>query len=637
MHFKRLIFIIILAAFSISLISLTENEPLTSKPHTHHQSHGFKGGSELPKGYNDLFGGSGVCVSCHGSLISQGGQQLSITNDWRSTMMANAGKDPLWRAKVSHEVLVNPDLQEIIEDKCTKCHAPVGNKNAHFMGQEFYSIAEMKSDPLALDGVQCTVCHQITSESLGLFSGEFDIGKYQEIWGPYEDPFGNPMITHTGYTPVYSDHVNDSRLCASCHTLLTPTVDLNGIPTGEEFVEQAVYHEWENSMYPGNDISCQACHIPRTDDPVVISPMPPWLEARSPFGKHHFAGANVFMQKILEDNISLLGITAEANHFDSTIFRTYDLLQNFSLLMTLDEVNRTGETLTVDVSLQNLTGHKFPTGFPSRRLFIELLALNEDNDTVFHSGEMDEDFNLVNENSDYEEHYQVIESDDQVQIYEMVMADVSGDPTTVLLYAAEPLKDNRIPPVGFSTEYSNYDTVMIAGNAAADTDFNKNSGQEGSGSDIIHYSIPLNNYAGEVTVMARAWYQTMPGKWLLNMFEYTSDEIDLFKSLYEDAELQPTLVDEKSLISQSISVNQPYEDRRVLVWPNPTNGRIYINNENIEVQKFSIYSYNGRLLMERDVSVNNPIHWLNMPVEKGICFVQFKGNSLNTTIKIIVY
>jgi len=115
--------------------------------------------TNLPLGYNDLFAASGPCATCHNSMVNLQGVPVGIANDWRSTMMANAGKDPLWQAKVSHEGLVDPGHKVALEDVCTTCHAPVGNINAHHLGQSYYSLAEMKTNPLALDGVQCTVCH----------------------------------------------------------------------------------------------------------------------------------------------------------------------------------------------------------------------------------------------------------------------------------------------------------------------------------------------------------------------------------------------------------------------------------------------------------------------------------------------
>ena len=70
----------------------------------------------------DDFSGSGICAMCHSSLTDEAGNDVSNDAQWRSTMMANAAKDPLWQAKISSEVDRNPQVQSIIEDKCSRCH-----------------------------------------------------------------------------------------------------------------------------------------------------------------------------------------------------------------------------------------------------------------------------------------------------------------------------------------------------------------------------------------------------------------------------------------------------------------------------------------------------------------------------------
>ena len=50
------------------------------------------------------FSGSGVCAFCHSRLSDEAGNDVSNDAHWRSTMMANAAKDPLWQAKISAEV-----------------------------------------------------------------------------------------------------------------------------------------------------------------------------------------------------------------------------------------------------------------------------------------------------------------------------------------------------------------------------------------------------------------------------------------------------------------------------------------------------------------------------------------------------
>ena len=82
------------------------------------------------------FSGSANCAMCHNGLTDNQGNDVSIETAWSSTMMANATKDPLWRAKVKSEINRNPHLEDVINDKCTKCHAPMANKEAHFSGHE---------------------------------------------------------------------------------------------------------------------------------------------------------------------------------------------------------------------------------------------------------------------------------------------------------------------------------------------------------------------------------------------------------------------------------------------------------------------------------------------------------------------
>ena len=73
------------------------------------------------------FSGSGNCSQCHDGLTDTSGQDVSIAKDWGGSMMANSAKDPFWRAKVATELKRNPHLSSVINDKCTKCHAPMAN------------------------------------------------------------------------------------------------------------------------------------------------------------------------------------------------------------------------------------------------------------------------------------------------------------------------------------------------------------------------------------------------------------------------------------------------------------------------------------------------------------------------------
>jgi len=588
-----------------------------------------------PDLYNDYFAGAGSCMMCHNSQTNQQGESIAIVNDWRSTMMANAARDPFWQAKVSHETLVNPQLKNDIETICIRCHAPMGSLEAFYNGEDHYSMEQMKSDPLAMDGVSCTVCHQITPESMGNSSGNFITNQEQKIYGPYINPFANPMINNTGFEPVYSEHIKDSRLCASCHTLITNPVDLNGVPTGGEFVEQSPYQEWENSVYHEEGTSCYSCHVPEIDDIVKISSMPPWLDGRTPFGKHHFAGANVFMLKVLKNNIDELGITADAVHFDSSISRTYENLQLNTMGLSMVEQDRDLDTLFVDVELANLAGHKLPTAYPSRRVFVELFAINSNGDTIFHSGKTDSEFNLISEDMSFESHNNIINSSEQVQIYELVMGDVNGDYTTVLERSAIQLKDNRIPPIGFTTTHFSYDTTEIVGSALTDPDFNKINTYEGSGMDKVHFKIPTNENTNNITVSTKVFYQTVTNKWLEHMFSYSSEDIDRFRTMYNEADKSPVLLGETSLTSTYTSIpSNKYDD--LTVFPNPSKGSISINKLS-HAETIVIYDLNGRFVKDiRITAGENNLKNIFVTDKKGIYFIVVNYGNTKVIRKIII-
>lgn len=566
----------------------------------------------LPTGYNDLFAGSGECLQCHNSMQDAQGNDLSIIGWWKSSMMANAAKDPFWRAKVSFETIINPELQEEIESTCTKCHGPQGNFDAQHNGISHYSLAEMYADPLANDGVSCTVCHQIMEDSHGNFSANIIFNENHQIYGPYSDIFPNPMINHTGYTPVYSAHIKDSELCANCHTLLTPTVDLNGQLTGTEFVEQSIYQEWKNSESFQNGISCQDCHLPEIEESIVISSMPPWLDGQSPFGKHELVGGNVFMLKILRDHAEDLELSATPDDFDATIERTLTKLQEQSIDLDLEIINRDEDSLYLNLAIQNYAGHKIPSGYPSRQVFVQLEVKNENNEVIFLSGALDENHQIIDEDENFEPHYTMINREDQVQIYQTVMANVENQVTTTLMHADHPLKDNRLPPIGFSTEHPSYDTTQIVGNAYSDMTFNPNN----QGGDHIRYHIPVSNDDGELQIEAKVYYQTVGSKWLVDMFDESSAEIDAFESMYNEADKSPVLMKSIIKIGQATTIIE--REIPLFVYPNPSNGMVYLlDDENWD--QVTIFQANGQIIRETVHEGNKAIR---LPDASGIYYIQ---------------
>lgn len=599
--------------------------------------------TDLPIDTNNYFATSGVCAGCHGfdpaglAMVDTLGNDINIADDWRSTMMANSAKDPLWRAKVSHEVLVNPAHAQDLESACTSCHAPAGRYTAIFTGQPHYGINDLLTDTIGLDGVNCGSCHQVLPpDSLGLdFSGQIDFTTDKTVYGPYPNPFADPMASFIGFNVEWSNHINDSEVCASCHSLVTQTVDLQGNYTGDYFVEQATYHEWLNSDYNTNEVECQSCHIPRIDQNVIIAANYSFLAPRRPYGLHHLVGGNSFMLRLLKDNIASLGLTATPEQFDSTIARSERLLREHTLELELDETNRTSDTAFFELKLTNLAGHKFPSGYPARRAYIEFLVQDTQLDTLFISGAMDATYELVGIDATYEPHHPVISSPNQVQIYEQVMGDVNDDVTTVLERAKTALKDNRIPPSGFSVFHPSYDSTKISGVAAVDPTFNYENGIEGSGTDIIQYHIPTGGYQGTLNVSVRIWYQPVPPRYLADMFTYSSAAIDSFEVMYNAADKSPSLVAE-AYRGPDVSIGEG-ADRAVgyTLYPNPnSDGRLFLKGDQRSFKRISLYSSGGRLLWERrDVLWND---YIELPFAGGMYLMYLEDAQGQISVQRII-
>ncbi len=533
----------------------------------------------LPVLRSGYFWTSGRCAGCHGhdllgeaSIDPATNRDVNVVNDWRSSLMANSARDPFFRAKLDHELLVNPGHADAISNKCLSCHAPLAVYEERLAHRPPFTLAMLDTSVLAGDGVSCLACHMQSADTTGTtFSGELHFDSAM-VYGPYADDQINANIMQffVGFTPAQGAHITNSEVCAGCHTLITETLDFDGNLTGDHFVEQATYHEWKNSVYSSAGTMCNTCHLPRIDGPVILAAEYAFLQGQTPFGLHHLAGANIHMLEILKANADALHIPATASQFDSTIRRTEVMLQQRTLDIDLDLVERTADTAFFDLRLENRAGHKFPSGYPSRRAFVEFVVLDADDDTVFASGRIDATYEVVGHDALFEPHYDVITAPDQVQIYELVMGDVNDAPTTVLERAKSPLKDNRLVPLGFTTAHTSYDTTLIAGNVLLDPDFNRTAlEEEGSGSDVVHYHVPIAGVSGALQVMARVFYQPMPPAWNAEMFSTTSARIDSFRTMLGASDGTPTLVASDSLGIGPLGVGELVGDR-VHVMPNPT-------------------------------------------------------------------
>jgi len=532
--------------------------------------------------------GSGVCADCHNdeSMVvpTESGtpKNVSIGTAWRTSVMANSTRDPYWHAVVAWELDEFPMLEDEINDKCTVCHAPMGHDMAAKEGIELRLFDTGSADQGTLqsgiysgdasselfnhsmDGVSCSLCHQIDAGNLGddsSFTGGYEIVDARNLpnkpaYGQYPDPDAGYMLAQSGFLAQGGAHLSTSESCATCHNLNVEPVDANGekLPGVDHFAEQANYTEWLFSDYRAGgalEQSCQDCHMPVLDTPVVLASGSS-NQPRDDFAEHTFLGANTVMQTMFRDYAEELGMPADITEADwnESIARNRAFLET-SATVSLGNTSRqplpgadageeAREQLSFDVTVLNQTGHKLPTGYHSRRVWLRVLV-SGDEGVVWESGAIDDQGRIAGLSEDvnpdsHEVHYDLITDASQVQVYQSVVGDANNERTGSLLDGDRYLKDNRIVPTGFdkvavANDPNVLDSFGVFGAAMDDDDFD-------SGSDTVTYRVPVPA-GGDYRVLVELRYQPMAYGHLQTVFAKSEriDVIDMFRTIYENTTL----------------------------------------------------------------------------------------------------
>lgn len=489
-----------------------------------------------------VFQPSDRCIACHNGLSTSAGEDISIGFEWRAGMMANAARDPYWQAAVRREIIDHPGARAAIEHECATCHMPMAHYQAKLEGRQGQVFANLLFNPnnpesvLAADGVSCTVCHQISSENFGKresFVGHFVIdeanGKSgRPVFGPFKVDAGRTRImrSSSGFTPTESAHIRQSELCATCHTLYTKALGPQGQVIGE-LPEQVPYQEWLHSAYR-NGKSCVDCHMRTVKEPVTISSV--MGTPREGVARHTFLGGNFLIPGMLNRYRNELGVTAPPQEFELAVLRTLAHLESEAARVTVGKFEVRAGRMLAEIAVENLGGHKLPTAYPSRRVWLHVVLRDAGNRVVFESGALRPDGSIEGNDNDadsagYEPHYSEIADAAQVQIYESIMGDQAGVPTTGLLTAVKYLKDNRVLPHGFDKRTADKD-IAVAGSAAADEDFT-------GGTDQVRYSVAVGEAQGPFRLEVELRYQPVSFRWAANLRKYDAPEPARFTRYYD--------------------------------------------------------------------------------------------------------
>lgn len=492
----------------------------------------------LPNPHQDddtrFFHGRQVCARCHDAsagsvaLKAVDGTDVSPVGTLAGTMMQAAFADPFFRAQLARERTLAEDAEEV-ESTCLRCHAPVAFHEHVFAGQAPLTLHDAEADPFASEGVSCTVCHRIGPDGLGsesTFSGNLPFSMEARLFGPYPNPNPGPMRVNTGYEVTYGPHMVGSNLCATCHTLETSH--------GEgSFLEQAAYLEWRNSVYSyetdgvtDETRSCQSCHMQDVGS-MRIAHNPGgrdfgFTRERPEVRSHRIVGGNARVLDLLGKHGEQLGAPGTAADYERTARATREQLRGRTAQLEVVPVEAEEGIAAFDVLVTNLTGHKLPTGFPSRRVWLEVSIEGETE--WFVTGRPDREGRILPPGQGLlEPHHTTISSSDQVQVWEHVAADGKGQPTTAVTAMATSLKDNRLLPRGWEADGPDAERTRPKG-VGDDPDF-------AGGGDRVSFRVPIpSGEEGRQRIQARLWFQTMPPTWL--------DDLDATRSAEESRLLE---------------------------------------------------------------------------------------------------
>jgi hypothetical protein len=318
--------------------------------------------------------------------------------------------------------------------------------------------------------------------------------------------------------------------------LITNAYGPNGEVIGS-LPEQMNYQEWQHSDFNKEQRSCQSCHMPAVRGPIRIASV--LGDYRDSLSRHLFVGGNAFMIRLLSKYRKELGVAALPSELEATAKATLRQLQDETAAVSIGRAELAGGKLGFVVTVRNLSGHRFPTGYPSRRAWLHVTVRDAQGRFIFESGAITDAGAIQGNDSDadpmkYEPHYEQVTAVDQVQIYEPILGDRNGVPTTGLLTATQYLKGNRLLPRGFDKATAD-PLIGVYGGASRDSDIT------GEG-DRVRYLVDLPASGAPFRVEVELRYQSIAYRWAQNLEKYDAAEPKRFVGYYNSTSAGSSVV-----------------------------------------------------------------------------------------------
>ena len=461
---------------------------------------------------------------------------------------------------------------------------------------------------MARDGISCAVCHHMAAppnQDLAWFLTNYINGRYKEtdpaqVQGPFDPVTEYQMNQAMGIKPKPDDFIKTAKMCGVCHTINLPVMDSPN--PNETSVEQATYLEWLNSDFQNEygrgskAQTCQDCHMPggyaNSANGVTVDQLqtriaivqdgtfPAAEHTASPndlnvrfrdtgYARHEFLGMNGILLQMAEQfvdgnkNNPILGLRLSdymsglTTDLPAAVANLVQQAGHKTAAVSIAKLSIGNGTLTADVQVTNLAGHRVPSGVGFRRAFVEFVVY-QDGQPIFSSGRTNNKGEIVDENDvvlpteyflngQYQPHFDVanpITSSKQVEIYQELIKDAQGHFTTSFLKRDSIIKDNRLLPAGWTKEgppgahipvYFLEATwpVAVEGDPAY---------ANGSGTSVVRYQVtaPAGIDPSRIKVTATLEYQSTPPYYFADRFQTTSPATERLKYLVDNLQLDGT-------------------------------------------------------------------------------------------------
>ena len=185
----------------------------------------------------DRFEPNETCADCHGEIARQYSRSLmsqSFTHKW----------DEVEYFELALPHSLKDEKVAGVKAGCNGCHAPL----AYLAGD--IPPKRPSEGTRANEGVSCDVCHSITG-----FDGEVPFN-FNYVMDPGDYKQGaRPGMESDGHEIAINDFLTTAEFCGICHNEKDPY----------GMWVKATHLEWKEGPYGQKGITCQDCHMPRSD------------------------------------------------------------------------------------------------------------------------------------------------------------------------------------------------------------------------------------------------------------------------------------------------------------------------------------------------------------------------------------